>query len=65
MYPQKYADAVQNAGWTQPSVKSPFERKPGMKMSTYGGDRRKDKIRNLLQDSFLAGHSPRNSNEDN
>lgn len=58
MYPQKYGDAVQNAGWMPLSVKSPFERKPGMKMSTYGGDKRKDKIRNYLHDSFLPSHSP-------
>lgn len=59
MYPHKFTDAVQQAGWTQPSVKSPFERKPGMIMSSYGGEKRKDKIRYYLQDTFMgASQSP-------
>ena len=27
--------------WQDNTVKSPFERKPGMKMSTYGGEKRR------------------------
>lgn len=60
-YPQKYEEPLKKTGWVPTSVKSPFEAKPGMKMSTYGGDKRKDKLRHTLQDSYLGSRSPRNS----
>ena len=34
-------------------------------MSTYGGDKRKDKIRNYLHDSFMPNYSPHHSIDDN
>lgn len=49
------------AGWMPPSVKSPFENKPGMKMSAYTGDKRKDRIRYKLHENFLASQSLPNS----
>ena len=64
MYPQKYNSAVENAGWIATSVKSPFERKPGLKMSTYGADKRKDKIRNYLHESYMPSFSQHHSIDD-
>jgi hypothetical protein len=44
------------------TVKSPFERKPGMKMSTYGGEKRRKNtryniIQNKTQQSPYSRHS--------
>ena len=50
--PHNHEEQANVLGWAHQfkSVKSPFESKPGMKMSTYGGDKRQDRLRYAFED---------------